>query len=117
MEPNWKPLEFRLGRARCLGFMYMGRVNGINLYKHGISRTYLNLDDDGDCYVQERPGCCVHVEFELELEKLEKILKGLQATLQTPYDEFFVARKRQALREQGISLLTVQIEPEDSLVH
>lgn len=46
MEPNWKPLEKRLGRACCVGFMYMGRVNGINVYEHGISRSYLNLDDE-----------------------------------------------------------------------
>ena len=39
MEPNWKPLENRLGAARCAGFMFMGRMNGINLYKHGISRS------------------------------------------------------------------------------
>jgi len=44
MEPNWKPLEMKVGPARCVGFMFMGRVNGINLYKHGITRTYLNLD-------------------------------------------------------------------------
>ncbi len=54
MEANWKPLENRLGRKQCLGFMYMGRVNGINLYKHGITRTYLNLDDDGNCYIYNR---------------------------------------------------------------
>jgi hypothetical protein len=30
MEPNWKPLEAVLGPARCAGFMFMGRVNGIN---------------------------------------------------------------------------------------
>ena len=28
-------------RDRCVGFMYMGRVNAINLYKHGITRSYL----------------------------------------------------------------------------
>ena len=44
MEPNWKPLEARLSPARCAGFMFMGRVNGINQYKHGISRRYLLLD-------------------------------------------------------------------------
>jgi hypothetical protein len=44
MEPNLKPLEMKVGPARCVGFMFMGRVNGINLYKHGITRTYLNLD-------------------------------------------------------------------------
>ena len=56
MEPNWKPLENRLGAARCGGFMFMGRVNGINLYKHGISRSYLYLDDDGNCYAAGKPG-------------------------------------------------------------
>jgi hypothetical protein len=46
MKTNWTPLESRLGRERCVGFMYLGRVNGINLYKHGITRSYLNLDDE-----------------------------------------------------------------------
>jgi hypothetical protein len=37
-QPNWKPLEQRLGIKRCAGFMFVGRVNGVNLYKHGIAR-------------------------------------------------------------------------------
>jgi hypothetical protein len=111
MEANWKPLELRLGRSRCVGFMYMGRVNGINLYKHGISRTYLNLDDEGHSFVKRRPGCYIQVDFELELERLEKVLKSLQATLETTYDELFIARKRQALRELGISLLRFKLNP------
>jgi len=49
MEPNWTPLEQKVGTKRCAGFMFMGRVNGINLYKHGIARMYLNLDDSGQC--------------------------------------------------------------------
>jgi hypothetical protein len=49
MQPIWKPLEEKLGKGRCVGFMYMGRMNGVNLYKHGMSRTYLNLDDLGQC--------------------------------------------------------------------
>ena len=53
MQPIWKPLEEKLGRERCGGFMYMGRVNGINLYKHGMARMYVNLDDSGQCYVVE----------------------------------------------------------------
>ena len=32
MEANWKPLEARVWRARCAGFMFMGRVDRINLY-------------------------------------------------------------------------------------
>ena len=117
MEPNWKPLEKRLGRARCAGFMYMGRVNGIHLYKHGISRTYLNLDDEGNCYVAGAHGCYTPAIFELELSKLEDCLTTLRAALETPYDDVFIARKREILRQQGISLLTVPVEPEDVLIH
>ena len=50
MEANWKPLEAKLGALRCAGFMFMGRSNGINQYKHGLSRRYLFLDDEGRAY-------------------------------------------------------------------
>lgn len=85
MQPNWKPLKKTLGQARCAGFMFMGRVNGINLYKHGISRSYLNLDDEGNCYVRGERGCYLRADLGQELAKLEKSLKGLHATLETPY--------------------------------
>ena len=117
VEPNWKPLENRLGRLRCAGFMYMGRVNGINLYKHGISRTYLNLDDDGNCYIRMGSGSYTAADFKSELVKLEQLLNDLHATLETPYHESFIGRKRDVLRQQGISLLTIQVEPEDVLIH
>jgi len=117
MAPNWKPLESRLGAARCAGFMFMGRANGINLYKHGISRTYLYLDDDGNCYAVGKPGCYLPTDFEQELSKLEELLKGLGATLETSYDENFIAQKRRALRQHGISLLTIQVEPDEMTIH
>lgn len=117
MEANWKPLEKVLGKARCAGFMFMGRVNGINLYKHGISRSYLNLDDDGNCYVKGERGCHQQADLDQELAKLEECLKGLQATLETPYDESFIARKREVLRQEGISLLTVHVEPDEVAIH
>lgn len=50
MEANWKPLEMRLDRVRCAGFMFMGRLNEINQYKHAISRRYLFLDEEGRAY-------------------------------------------------------------------
>jgi hypothetical protein len=56
MEPNWRPLENRLGFARCAGFMLMERMNSINLYKHGLSRRYLNLADDGRAIATCIPG-------------------------------------------------------------
>ena len=117
MEPNWKPLEARLGKARCAGFMFMGRANGINLYKHGISRSYLNLDDAGTCFVSIDRGYYVPADFEEELTKLELCLKGLQATLNTPYDELFLAQKRAILGLKGIDLLTIQVEPIEFAIH
>jgi hypothetical protein len=117
VEANWKPLEKVLGKARCAGFMFMGRVNGINLYKHGISRSYLNLDDDGNCYVKRERGCHRQADLDQELAKLEECLKGLQASLETPYDESFIARKREVLRQEGMSLLTVHVEPDEVTIH
>jgi hypothetical protein len=117
VEANWKPLENRLGTARCAGFMFMGCVNGINLYKHGISRSYLNLDDDGNCYAAAKTGCYLPADFDQELSKLEERLKGLRATLETSYDEGFIAQKRDALRQHGVSLLTIQVDPDEVTVH
>ena len=117
MEPNWKPLEDRLGRARCVGFMFMGRVNGINQYKHGITRTYLNLDDEGHCYVRADRGDYLRGDWEAELCKLGTCLATLGADLATPYDEEFIAQKRKALLEQGTSLLTIEVEPQEVKLH
>jgi len=118
METNWKPLENLLGRKRCVGFMYMGRVNGINLYKHGITRTYLNLDDEGNCYIGTGSGCYGLADFEFDLKKLEETLKGLHATLQTPYDDVFIRTKTRGIRAvRHFLLLTVQSEPGDLKIH
>ena len=97
--------------------MFMGRANGINLYKHGISRSYLNLDDDGNCYVAGKPGCYLLADFDQELSNLEQCLKNLGATLETSYDESFIAQKREALRQHGVSLLTIQVEPDEVTIH
>jgi hypothetical protein len=83
MEPNWKPLEQRLGIKRCAGFMFMGRVNGINLYKHGIARMYLNLDDSGQCYVTRPNWRFERADFSSELAKLEAALSELGETLES----------------------------------
>jgi len=116
MQPNWKPLEDRLGLARCAGFMYMGRVNGINLYKHGIARFYLALDDRGQCFVRHSSTYEL-TDFNAELSKIEDALKQIGETLESPYDEDYIERKQEALRRAGIPLLRIEIEPEDSSVN
>jgi len=99
-----------------VGFMDMARINGIHLYKHGISRTYLNLDDSGECF-KYRNARFEKADFAAELAKLEASLAELGETLLSVYDEAYIARKEKALREAGIPLLRVEIEPEDRSIH
>jgi hypothetical protein len=75
--------------------MFMGRVNGINLYKHGITRTYLNLDDEGNCYAYQGGSRYRLTDFSVELQKLEASLKKQGETLPTQYDDQYMARKAQ----------------------
>jgi hypothetical protein len=100
-----------------VGFMYMGRINGIHLYKHGISRTYIHLDDAGGCYVPLGKGCYARADWEKELALLEDLLKTLGANLETRYDENFVRHERQTLQKKGIALLTIEIAPGDFAIH
>jgi hypothetical protein len=112
MERIWRPLEALLGKNRCVGFMYMGRVNGINLYKHGIARSYLNLDDAGRCYLSCGDWRFERADFDTELRKLEAILTRLGETLESVYDESYIEQKKEALEKAGIRLLRIEIEPE-----
>lgn len=50
-EPNWEPLERTLRRHECADYMYMGRAGEIELYKHRLTRRYLNIDPDGRFYM------------------------------------------------------------------
>ena len=117
MEPNWLPLEGKLGPARCVGFMFMGHLNGINIYKHGISRTYLHLDDEGNCYTPGERGRYISADWAIELARLEACLAALGENLRSPYDEQFITRRRKALQQHGISLLTVSVEPCETHIH
>ena len=116
MEANWKPLEAKLGALRCAGFMFMGRSNGVNQYKHGISRRYLFLDDEGRAYESAGRNEFREIAFAEALERVEEPLKALDATLETPYDAAYVRRKAAALREAGIETIRILIEPDDSTV-
>jgi hypothetical protein len=42
-EPNLAPLEFVVPAFELGDFMYMGRAGEIELYKHRITRRYLNV--------------------------------------------------------------------------
>jgi len=95
----------------------MGRVNGIHLYKHGLTRSYLCLDDRGDCYVSRGDWRYETAEFSVELGKIEASLRELGETLETVYDDQYIARKDRALKEAGISVLRLEVQPEDVTVN
>ena len=116
MEANWKPLEARLGVSRCAGFMFVGCSNGIHQYKHGLSRRYLFLDDDGWAYEAAGRNAFRDVPFNEALARVEEPLKELGETLETAYDDAYVNRKEAALRAAGIEVLRIRIVPEGSVV-
>jgi hypothetical protein len=116
MEANWKPLETRLGDARCAGFMFMGNSNGVNQYKHGLSRRYLFLDDEGRAYEAAGRNEFREIPFDKALARVEEPLKELGETLETAYDDAYVNRKEAALRAAGIEVLRIRIVSEDRVV-
>jgi hypothetical protein len=103
MEPNWKPLGEKLGTERCAGFMFLDRVNGINR-NHGIARIYLNLDDSGQCCASREHWKFEKAEFACELTKLEAALAELGETLESVYDEAYIAQKKDAWPKVSIPL-------------
>jgi hypothetical protein len=117
MEPNWKPLIDKLGERRCAGFMFMGRVNGINLYKHGIARLYLNLDDQCQCYVYRGNSYFEPADFDAQLQVLEQSLAELGETLESVYDDAYIERKTSVLRKAGIELERINVCSDDSFIN
>ena len=116
MQPNWKPLEEKIGKRRCAGFMFMGRVNGINLFKHGITRQWLCLDDNGNCHIRQGNGF-KQADFEIELAKIETALGEAGETFETVYDETYIGRKYEALARAGVRVIRIQVEPENVTIN
>jgi hypothetical protein len=74
--PNWKPLEliFNKDIRKVVMFMFMGTTReGINLYKHKITRRYLNIDDGGKTYkYNASDGSYTEIPFSEALKDLEE---------------------------------------------
>lgn len=60
-KPDWKPLEAELSVTLCVDFMYMGRAGEIVLYKHSVTRRYLNIDRNTRRFYQFIDGRAVEV--------------------------------------------------------
>jgi hypothetical protein len=108
-EPDWGPLEAVLPLEWCGGFMWMQRVeeNGmvIELYKHGITRRYLNLDQEGRAY-RFTGSRYVITSVERAIGWVFEDLEEMGWSRETNYDDEFIVRKYKALREAGWTVIT-----------
>jgi len=43
-KPDWQPLENAIPPEYCEDYMYMGKAGDIVLYKHRLTRRYLNIN-------------------------------------------------------------------------
>lgn len=111
-EPDWAPLERVLPSAECAGFMFMGYSDdpaGIRLYKHGITRRYLSLDERCRAYGYTRTGYR-EMPVAQAVETVFEGLDGASATRETPYDDDFRARREADLRRAGYREITIRLD-------
>ena len=67
-EPNWKPLELAVPACELENFMYMGRAGEIELYKHRLTRRYLNIGRDSHKFYRYLDGKYVEIARTAALE-------------------------------------------------
>ena len=70
----------------------------IELYKHGITRRYLNLDHEGGSYRYNGKGYDP-IDLDSGIEWVLGELEDMGWTRETVYDDAFIAAKYQALRD------------------
>lgn len=72
---NWAPLEAKLGPERCAEFMWMYRDQGVEHYKHILTRRYLLLDSSGRCLARTT-GSLYEVPFDDEWKQVSGRSEG-----------------------------------------
>ncbi|HEX6507415.1 MAG TPA: hypothetical protein VF221_07265 [Chloroflexota bacterium] len=71
-EPNWAPLEVVVAAAELGDFMYMGSAGEIELYKHRLTRRYLNISRGARRFFQYRDGGYVEITREAALDHVRR---------------------------------------------
>jgi hypothetical protein len=67
-EPNWGPLERAVPATELENFMYMGRAGEVELYKHRITRRYLNIGRNSERFYRYLNGEYVEISRAAALE-------------------------------------------------
>lgn len=60
-RPDWRPLEKVLSQRECAEFMYMAHFGTIALYKHWLTRRYLNIDSETGRFYRYADGRYVEI--------------------------------------------------------
>ncbi|MGF1617998.1 MAG: hypothetical protein ACFCU2_09385 [Acidimicrobiia bacterium] len=109
-RPDWKPLQAALPLEWCGGFMWMNRVVSggvvVELYKHGITRRYLNLDGDGTAYRWTGTGY-EPMPLDDATDHVFEELEEMGYDTATRYDDVSKAEKHRSLREAGWTVISV----------
>jgi hypothetical protein len=71
-ESNWAPLEAVLPAAELGNYMYMGSAGEIELYKHRLTRRYLNIARDALTFYQYLDGEYVEITREAALDYVRR---------------------------------------------
>lgn len=67
-QPNWTPLELAVPDCELENFMYMGRAGEIELYKHRLTRRYLNIERNSHNFYRYLEGKYVEITRAAALE-------------------------------------------------
>lgn len=67
-EPNWAPLEAVVALGELSDFMYMGNAGEIELYKHRLTRRYLNISRDAQTFYRYLDGGYIEIAREAALD-------------------------------------------------
>jgi hypothetical protein len=115
-EPDWAPLEAVLPLEERGGFMFMGysppggnRDGAIRLYKHGITRHYLNLHPSGQAYRYDAvTGGYRKLGLEEAIAAAFEGLEALGGTRSTAYDEEYRRQRNARLAEAGYTVIQAE---------
>jgi hypothetical protein len=99
-DPDWAPLEAALPIEECAGFiwMYRDQIEGapIEVYRHGITRHWLQLGHDGTAYRWSEQDGYQPIPVDGAIEHVFEGLAELAATRETNGAEFLAERDARA---------------------
>ena len=106
VDPDWEPLHRLLPAVWWDGWMFMQRFDDLRCYKHGITRRYLCIDGNGQCWVDRGPRKgWVTVDATVAINAAYRGIEKLGETRESKYDAAYRARKYAALAAAGYTVI------------